>query len=74
MDNSGSLIYWGGFWLVWIVVFLGAWGYCAITYGFLLGFGLGWLPASILASILAFVWPLIAAAAVALWLYLSKAG
>lgn len=73
MDNSGSLIYWGGFWLVWIVVFLGTWGYCAITYGFLLGFGLGWLPASILASILAFVWPLIAAAAVVLWLYLSKA-
>lgn len=31
--------------------FLGAWIYCAMTAGFLFGFGLGWLPAGILAGI-----------------------
>lgn len=34
-----------------LITFLGAWGYCAVTYGFLLGFGLGWLPAAIAAAI-----------------------
>lgn len=29
-----------------------AWWYCAETYGFLFGFGLGWLPAGILASLI----------------------
>ena len=46
-----------------IVIFIGAWGYCAATYGFLFGFGLGWLPAIILANIMralaVFLWPLI---------------
>jgi len=31
--------------------FLAAWAYCALTYGFLFGFGLGWLPAIILGCI-----------------------
>ena len=31
--------------------FLGAWAYCTMTAGFLLGFGLGWLPAYILTVI-----------------------
>jgi hypothetical protein len=45
-----------------IATFICAWGYCAITYGFLLGFGLGWLPAAILALIVyglaLFFWPI----------------
>lgn len=32
-----------------LAAFVGGWWYCAATYGFLLGFGLGWLPALILA-------------------------
>ena len=32
------------------VVFAGAWIYCMNEYGFLFGFGLGWLPAGILAA------------------------
>jgi hypothetical protein len=36
----------------WFVSFLASWWYCAATYGYLLGFGLGWLPSLILASIL----------------------
>ena len=38
-------------WVAALLTFLGAWSYCAITYGFLFGFGLGWLPAGILAVI-----------------------
>ena len=39
------------------ITFVGSWWYCAATYGFLFGFGLGWLPALILAALveLAFV-------------------
>ena len=43
-----------------MIVFLGVWGYCAATYGFLFGFGLGWLPAGICAVIAAMLWPLLA--------------
>jgi len=42
------------------------WIYCAVTYGFFLGFGLGWIPALILALLVVvatiFLWPLAAAA------------
>ncbi len=72
MNSSDGIVYWGGFWLTWIVVFLGSWAYCTFTYGFLLGFGLGWLPSSILATILAFLWPVLLIGGLLLWLYLSK--
>ncbi len=43
-----------------IATFFGGWWYCAATYGFLLGFGLGWLPSLILAAMVqlavAFLW------------------
>ena len=40
-----------------LITFVWAWWYCAATYGFLLGFGLGWLPAAILAALVGgFVW------------------
>ncbi|HEX8573091.1 MAG TPA: hypothetical protein VF759_10100 [Allosphingosinicella sp.] len=46
-----------------LATFLGAWVYCAATYGFLFGFGLGWLPAAILAALVAlvlrFAWPVL---------------
>lgn len=34
-----------------IVTFIGTWVYCAMTYGFVLGLGLGWFPAAICAGI-----------------------
>lgn len=46
----GSLL--GG--LAAIASFLGSWIYCCATYGFLFGFGLGWLPSAILAPIVFF--------------------
>ena len=33
------------------IAFLGSYCYCIATYGYLLGFGLGWLPSGILAFI-----------------------
>jgi hypothetical protein len=46
--------------------FLAVWIYCAVTYGFSLGFFLGWIPALILALLVVvatiFLWPLSAAA------------
>lgn len=60
-------------WIVGVAVFLGSWVYCADTYGFLLGFGLGWLPASIAATLAAvgtlILWPVVGA--VAIWLATS---
>lgn len=45
-----------------LCAFLGGWFYCASAYGFLFGFGLGWLPSAILAAIvfgvLRYLWPL----------------
>ena len=44
---------------------LAVWIYCAVTYGFFWGFGLGWIPALILALLVAvaiFLWPLAAVA------------
>ena len=47
-----------GAWITGAIVFVAIWGYCAAAYGFL-GFALGWMPAVIIAIILAFLWPLI---------------
>jgi hypothetical protein len=41
-----------------VVAFIGAWAYCTLHYGFLLGFGLGWLPSIILALLVRAMWPL----------------
>lgn len=48
-----------------VITFVGAWWYCAASYGFLIGFGLGWFPAAILAALVALatmiLWGLVAA-------------
>ena len=48
-------------WVGAVVAFFGSWIYCVSTYGYLLGFGVGWLPSIILAVtvwFLAWLWPL----------------
>jgi len=53
-----------------LITFVGGWWYCATTYGFLLGFGLGWLPSLILAVLVELAFTLLwgpALAAVALF-------
>ena len=62
-------------WIVGFCLFVGLWIYCIGTYGFLFGVGLGWLPSAITAAIARFLviplWGLVAAAAIAMALYLS---
>lgn len=54
-----------------LVIFFGGWIWCTLTYGFLLGFGLGWLPsliaASIVGAILRYGWPLLLFLAAVAW-------
>ena len=54
--------------IVGLATFVTAWAYCTIHYGFLFGFGLGWLPAGLLASIVGVVWWLVSPLAVGLLL------
>lgn len=46
--------------IVGVIVFIGAWIYCIFTYGFLLGVGLGWLPAMITGGLAGIFWPILA--------------
>lgn len=43
--------------ITWLIIFVSVWIYCIAMYGFLLGVGLGWLPAAITASVLCWLWP-----------------
>jgi hypothetical protein len=54
--------------IVALATFVTAWVYCSIHYGFLFGFGLGWLPAGMLAAIVGAVWWLVSPIAVVLLL------
>jgi hypothetical protein len=54
--------------IVALATFITAWAYCTIDYGFLFGFGLGWLPAGMLAAIVGAVWWLASPLAVGLLL------
>jgi hypothetical protein len=61
MNSQDEEIYKGGAIITGLIIFVGAWIYCIVTYGFLLGVGLGWLPAAITAVVAGLLWPLIAA-------------
>ncbi|SLJ96073.1 hypothetical protein SAMN06295987_102600 [Novosphingobium mathurense] len=58
MDDFADRWYWAiGDWIgavFGLIAFLGSWWYCVATYGYLFGFGLGWLPSIILAAIVGF--------------------
>ncbi len=51
-------------WLSAIATFAVSWIYCMDEYGFLFGFGLGWLPSAMLAAIVGWLvrwlWPVAA--------------
>lgn len=49
-----------GFWITWVLSFLVGYVYAIQEYGFLLGAGVGWIPAAIVATIVASLWPLLA--------------
>jgi len=54
--------------IIGLATFVTAWAFCTIHYGFLFGFGLGWLPAGMLASIVGAVWWLVSPLAAGLLL------
>lgn len=56
MSDSG---YWVGYVITWVITFIGCWIYAIVSYGFLLGVGLGWLPSAIVATLLSFLWPIL---------------
>ena len=60
-----------GYVITWLIVFIALWVYAVFEYGYLLGVGLGWLPAIIVATLVSFLWPLLLIAVI--WL-LYKSG
>ncbi len=46
--------------ITWVIIFACAWIYCIASYGFVLGLGLGWLPAIIAATVFCWFWPVYA--------------
>jgi len=59
VDREAS-VYWIGYLISWLLIFIGCWIYCIAHYGFLLGVGLGWLPSLIAAFVVSLLWPLLA--------------
>lgn len=59
MSSEDSIPYTVGVWIVGVITFFISWIVCTFEYGFLLGFGLGWLPSLILAFIVGWLWPLV---------------
>lgn len=51
-------MYWLGYKITAVIIFIGSWIYCIANYGFLFGVGLGWLPSLIVAFLASFLWPL----------------
>jgi|CXWL01.1.fsa_nt_gi hypothetical protein len=48
------------------IVFLLSWAVCTAQYGFLLGFGFGWVPSGILAYLFSLMWRVVTLAVTAL--------
>jgi hypothetical protein len=46
---------------------IGSWIYCIYEFGFLLGVGLGWIPALIVSNIAGIIWPIVVI--LAAWLF-----
>jgi hypothetical protein len=67
---DGHRWYWTGYWICFVLVFLGCWIYCIASYGLLFGLGLGWIPSGITAAVVSFLWPLLGVAVVILLLLL----
>ena len=60
-------VYWGGAFIVFVLVFLGGWLYQIVSHGFLYGLFFGWVPSLFLAAITALLWPLVVV--VLIWLF-----
>lgn len=58
------------------LTFIGVWIYCISEYDFIMGVGLGWLPALIVGcvagAVTGFLWPLTLMGIVALFIFMIK--
>jgi len=57
-----GVVYKIGAFITGVLAFIASWAYAAISWGFLIGVGLGWIPAIFIGIIAGFIWPLIALA------------
>lgn len=62
-----KFIYWVGYWITTVLLFLGLWIYCVASYGFIIGVLVVWLPSAIAAVLISFLWPLGVLLLVLLW-------
>jgi hypothetical protein len=53
-----QVVYWIGVRIVGVVTFISIWIYAFFSWGFLIGLGIGWLPAIIGAAMIGFLWPI----------------
>jgi hypothetical protein len=68
-DNNGCYQQFSA--LLGIIAFCCSWWYCAATYGFLWGFGFGWVPSIIIGLAVAALWPLAAFALFCFVIYIN---
>lgn len=59
-DIDWGLVYRIGAFITGALAFIASWAYAAISWGFLLGVGLGWVPSMFIGIIAGFIWPLLA--------------
>ena len=62
----------GGIKVVGWPVFVIAWAYAVVQYGFFLGVGLGWIPAAVVALVVGALWPLLLIAAPLLYVLVQR--
>lgn len=60
--------------VVGFITFVGAWGWCIYTYGFMIGVGFGWFPSLITGVIVGALWPLLTCLGVIFWVHLGEPG
>ena len=58
--DTYSNIYKIGFFITAVIAFIACWIYAIVSWGFLIGVGMGWIPSVFIALIAGFIWPLIA--------------
>ena len=56
--------------LIGLLTFVGSWVYAVLQYGFLLGVGLGWIPAFFIGVLAGLLWPLALLAVIGFFLFL----
>ena len=68
--NNGYMV---GVWIVGVLSFIVIWLYALVSWGFLIGLMIGWVPALIGGFILGWLWPLVVLAAIGIIILVSNA-